>query len=295
MNLSDAAATRLDICGEAALWAHHLAVLRQGLILRKPEARSRIRSEAAKLEREIEAMSARRRLAVKAARRPDCESGVAAAFAQLDAQIAARMRQVSDLAGLMRDPAAPCKTRDEGATAEAAARPAAIDPVTMLQGKGKLGDDQVRAAREIAWVHEAIARAGRARVSRLSQIDAPAGWQEIPLSERAAFIHARRFLPWAEGLRRTAPATLDIVLQVVVLGISVYSVARARRMSWNGCVARLADGLDRYWRGARGGRNHDPSHPEGGLAAGKVRCVSRSGADGFPDCREMVRVPADRR
>jgi hypothetical protein len=123
----------------------------------------------------------------------------------------------------------------------------------MLQGKGKLNEDQVRAAREIAWVHQAITRAGRARVSRLSQIDPPAGWQEIPLPERAALIHAKRFRPWAEKLRKTAPATLEIVLQVVVLGISVYSVARARRMSWNGCVARLADGLDQYWRGARGG------------------------------------------
>ena len=56
----------------------------------------------------------------------------------------------------------------------------------MLQGKGRLSEDQVRAAREIAWVHQAITRAGRARVSRLSQVDPPAEWQEIPLPERAA-------------------------------------------------------------------------------------------------------------
>jgi hypothetical protein len=252
------AANRSELSGEAGLWAQHLAVLRQALVMRKPDARHRIRSETAKLEREVEAMSARRQLAVKAARHADCHAGAAATFAALDTRIAERLRQVSDLAALLQNAPGPGKAAlgevgEEGGTAEAVSRPATIDPVTMLQGKGRLSEDQARAAREIAWVHEAITRAGRARISRLSQIDAPAGWQEIPLPERAALIHAKRFRPWAEGLRKAAPETLDIVLQVVVLGISVYSVARARRMSWNGCVARLADGLDRYWRGAPGG------------------------------------------
>lgn len=247
------AASRRERSGEAGLWVQHLAVLRQALVMRKPDARQQIHRETAKLERELEAMSARRKLAVQAARNPDCHAGVPAIFAELDRGIADRLRQVSDLAALLRAAPRAGKGSDKGGTAEAAARPATIDPVTMLQGKGRLSEDQVRAAREIAWVHEAITRAGRARVSRLSQIDPPAGWHEVPLPERAAWIHAKRFLPWAEGLRRSAPATLEIVLQVAVLGISVYSVARARRMSWNGCVARLADGLDRYWRGAPGG------------------------------------------
>jgi hypothetical protein len=244
------AANRTERLDEGELWARHLAVLRQALVMRHPDGQHRIRSETAKLEREIEAMSARRQLAVKAARHADCQSGATATFAELDSQIAERLRQVSDLAALLRSASGRGNGREQGGTAEAASRPATIDPVTMLQGKGKLSEDQVRAAREIAWVHQAITRAGRARVSRLSQIESPAGWQEIPLPERAALIHAKRFRPWADGLRKTAPEMLEIVLQVVVLGISVYSVARARRMSWNGCVARLSDGLDRYWRGA---------------------------------------------
>ncbi|HWA49032.1 MAG TPA: hypothetical protein VG742_12190 [Dongiaceae bacterium] len=246
------AASKRDSSGEAGLWLQHLAVLRQALLMRKPDAQQRIRRETAKLEREVEAMSARRKLAVRAARDADCPAGVPAIFAELDDRIAERLRQISDLAVLLHG-AARGKAREEGGTAEAASRPATVDPIIMLQGKGKLTEDQVRAAREIAWVHQAITRAGRARVSRLSQIDPPAGWQEIPLPERAALIHAKRFRPWAEGLRKTAPATLEIVLRVAVLGISVYSVARARRMSWNGCVARLANGLDLYWRGTRGG------------------------------------------
>ncbi len=251
--MTQPAASKRVSSGEAALWTQHLAVLRQALLMRTPDAQHRIRSERAKLEREVEAMSARRQLAVRAARDADCPAGVPAILAALDDRIAERLRQVSDLAALLRGAAGPGKGPEAGGTAEAASRPATVDPVTMLQGKGKLSGDQVRAAREIAWVHQAIARAGRARVSRLSPIDAPAGWREVPLPERAALVHAKRFRPWAEELRKTAPATLDIVLQVVVLGISVYSVARARRMSWNGCVTRLADGLDRYWRGVQGG------------------------------------------
>lgn len=247
--------------GESGLWAQHLAVLRQALVMRKPDAAQRICGLRAKLEREAEAMSARRGLAAMAARNADCPAGVSATLSGLDDCIAERLRRISDLAALLREASRGGGAGEAGGTPEAAARPSSVDPITMLQGKGRLSEDQVRAAREIAWVHEAITRAGRARVSRLSPIDPPAGWQEMPLPERAALIHAKRFRPWAEGLRRDAPATLDIVWRVVVLGISVYSVARARRMSWNGCVARLSDGLDRYWSGAHGGRDGRPAEP----------------------------------
>jgi hypothetical protein len=137
---------------------------------------------------------------------------------------------------------------DTGPAAEAKARRAAIDPIDLLHGKGKLSADQVRAAREIAWVHEAITRAGRARVSRLSEIDPPTGWHEMALPERAALIHAKRFVPWAERLRRSAPATLDIVLWAAVLGTAIYPLARKHRIGWQSCVTRLADGLDQYWQ-----------------------------------------------
>ena len=66
--MTPTAANRQDRSGEAALWLQHLAVLRQALLMRKPDAQHRIRSETAKLEREVEAMSARRKLAVRAAR-----------------------------------------------------------------------------------------------------------------------------------------------------------------------------------------------------------------------------------
>lgn len=252
--MTRAGALRSEIDPEAELWSRHLAVLRQALAMRKPQARNLIRGEAAKLEREVEALSARRNLAAQAARGADAGAacGATVAFAQLDAQIARRLRQVSDLAALLRAPAPPGREVEAGATAEAATRPASVDPIIMLHGKGKLNDDQVRAAREIAWVHEAMTRAGRARVSRLSQIDPPAGWHDVPMPERAAFLHAKRFRPWAERLRRDAPGTFDIVFRVAVLGISVYPVARLHRMSWNRCAANLADGLDQYWRGGRG-------------------------------------------
>jgi hypothetical protein len=227
---------------EADLWRTHLAVLRHALSMRKPDAVARVRSEAGRLEREIEALQARKALAERAA------GGGGPVADQLAETITERLRRVSDLAGLARRFGGAAKDDDVGPVAETKARPAAIDPVDLLHGKGKLDDDQVRAAREIRWVHEAITRAGRARVSRLSEIDPPKGWQEMPLPERAALIHAKRFVPWAERLRADAPITLDIVLRTVVLGTAIYPIARRHRMGWATCVARLADGLDQYWR-----------------------------------------------
>jgi len=237
------AAQRAGATGEQALWQAHLAVLRQALQLRKPDAVARVRSETGRLEREIEALQGRRALAERASG----PNGSALAE-QLAEAIAERLRRVSDLAGLVRQWARKGEGNDLGPVAELKARPASIDPIDLLQGKGKLTEDQVRAAREIGWVYEAITRAGRARVSRMCEIDPPKGWQEMPLPERAALIHAKRFLPWAERLRATAPTTLDIVLRVAVLGTAIYPVARHHKIGWASCVARLADGLDQYWR-----------------------------------------------
>lgn len=239
-------ASRARPAGEPELWKAHLAVLRQALCMRKPDAMARVRSETGRLEREIEALQGRKALAERA--------GIDEALAgQLAETIAERLRRISDLAGLTRKFGAKAKGEDLGPAAEMAVRPAATDPIDLLQGKGKLNDDQVRAAREISWVYEAITRAGRARVSRLSEIDPPKGWQEMPLPERAALIHAKRFVPWAERLRADAPTTLDIVLRVAVLGMAIYPVARKHRIGWASCVAKLADGLDRYWHPPKDG------------------------------------------
>lgn len=231
---------------EAELWQAHLAVLKQALRMRKPDAVARVRSEAGRLEREVEALQGRKALAER--------TGNDEVLAQqLSAMIAERLRRISDLAGLVRMFGGRAK-EDLGPAAEMAVRRAAIDPIDLLQGKGKLSDDQVRAAREISWVYEAITRAGRARVSRLSEIDPPKGWQEMPLPERAALIHAKRFVPWAERLRADAPMILDIVVRIVVLGMAIYPVARRHRIGWETCVAKLADGLDRYWQAPEDGR-----------------------------------------
>lgn len=238
--------TRAKSVGEAELWRAHLAVLRQAFRMRNPDAVARVRSETCRLEREVEALQGRKALAERA-------GGGEVLAAQLAEAIAERLRRISDLAGLVRISEGKAKRDDSGPVAEMAVRPAASDPIDLLHGKGKLNDDQVRAAREISWVYEAITRAGRPRVSRLSEIDPPKGWQEVPLPERAALIHAKRFVPWAERLRADAPATLDIVLRVAVLGMAIYPVARKHRIGWAGCVTRLADGLDRYWKAPKDG------------------------------------------
>lgn len=277
-------APRAAAVRERDLWQAHLAVLRQALQLGKPDAVSRVRSETGRLEREIEALQGRKALAERAGR------GNGGALAeQLAETIAERLRRISDLAGLLRQCSRKGKDDDLGPVAELKARPAAIDPIDLLQGKGKLSEDQVRAAREIGWVYEAITRAGRARVSRLCEIDPPKGWQEMALPERAALIHAKRFLPWAERLRASAPATLDIVLRVAVLGMAIYPVARQHRIGWSGCLAKLADGLDQYWRrpGVGDPRGRRLSSPPSDAGEGDK-------AHGVPGGGSLVRVPADR-
>lgn len=221
--------------------------------MRKPDARDRIRSERIRLEREIAALDDRRALAQRCLRwsGTDVNCAEGALATQLDEQITRRLRRVSDLAALLHGNPPPRTSEDRGATPEAASRPAMVDPVEMLLGKGRLSEDQARAAREIAWIYEAMGKAGRARVSRISQIDPPAGWQDMPLPERAALLHAKRFLPWAEALRRDCPVALDIVLRIAVLGLSPYAVARHHRLGWKTCIDRLALGLDRYWRPLR--------------------------------------------
>ena len=266
---------------EADLWQAHLAVLQQALRMRKPDAVARVRSETGRLEREIDALQARRLLAERAGGGP----GGALATHLADA-IAERLRRISDLAGLKRMFGGEAASGDTGPAAEAKVRRAATDPIDLLHGKGKLSADQVRAAREIAWVHEAITRAGRARVSRLSEIDPPTGWHEMALPERAALIHAKRFVPWAERLRRSAPATLDIVLRAAVLGTAIYPLARKHRMGWQSCVARLADGLDQYWQPTPAALKAVGSAADRGYKRATVQSTDgpQPGAgDGFPD------------
>jgi len=277
-------ARRAGVVGERELWQAHLAVLLQALRMRKPDAAARVRSETGRLEREIEALQGRKALAERAGR------GDGGALAeQLAEAIAERLRRISDLAALLRSGVRKSQNNDVGPVAELKARPAAIDPLDLLQGKGKLSEDQVRAAREIGWVYEAITRAGRARVSRLCEIDPPKGWQEMALPERAALIHAKRFLPWTERLRATAPMTLDIVLRVAVLGMAIYPVARHHRIGWSTCVAKLADGLDQYWRrpGVGDPRGRRLSSPPSGVGEG-------TRAHELPGGGPLVRVPADR-
>src|SRR5262245_42490903 len=81
--------------GEAALWQAHLTVLQQALRLGKPDALARLRSEAARLEREVEALQGRKALAERS-------SSGEAHSAQLADAIAERLRRISDLAGLLR-------------------------------------------------------------------------------------------------------------------------------------------------------------------------------------------------
>src|SRR5689334_21418133 len=115
---------------EAELWQAHLAVLAEGVRRGGPEGIARVRSERVRLEREVEAMNAWRKLAARALG----ADGSTTIVDQLSATIADRLRRVSDLAGLLRQMGAGGRvnadgTRVDGPSAEAAVKPARIDPI----------------------------------------------------------------------------------------------------------------------------------------------------------------------
>ena len=133
----DAVRAQHSAATEADLWHAHLAVLSHDLRTRKPDGLARLRSEVARLDREVEALMARQKLAERAA-----GSKISSTLEQVTEVVAERLRRVSDLAGLTRRYGGKPKSEDAGPNAEAAVRPAAIDPIELLFGKGKLTEDQ---------------------------------------------------------------------------------------------------------------------------------------------------------
>ena len=114
----DAVRAQRKAATEADLWRAHLSVLSHDLRARKPDGLARLRTEAARLDREVEALLARQKLAERAA-----GSLGSATLEQLTVAVAERLRRVSDLASLTRRYSGKPKAEDAGPNAEAAIRP----------------------------------------------------------------------------------------------------------------------------------------------------------------------------
>lgn len=229
--------------GERALWAEHLAVLRSALDQGKPDAIQNAKSEIRRLDGEVSALANRRELMAQNGRD----------MAQITLAIEGRAGRIADIRGILQNLKLIPREVDEGATPEVAARPAARDPIVLLEeaerkapGTG-LTSDQARAAKEIAWVSEGIARAGQARAANMAANGRTQGYREPEMSSRLADIHATRYLPWASWYHEHDPVTLDICMKISVYGLSLRALARKHHMRWGRVLDRLQRGLERYW------------------------------------------------
>ena len=155
------------------------------------------------------------------------------------------------------------RVEDEGPTVETLTKPSRRDPVERLYEKGRLNDDQLRAAREIRVIYERVASPVRARVRRLESAGrAPRRSGRTvsePLSDWVAERHASTYKPWAARVqdiaaRQTGGARhlLAFIIDVVVEGEALDTARRRYGVGWATALEWLRFALDFYGGGAGG-------------------------------------------
>ena len=124
-----------------------------------------------------------------------------------------------------------------------------MDPITLLEMNETLNFDQVKAARQIAWINGVISEAGQARIGRMESAGRPPkhSYRQIAMNEDAARIHAERYLPWAARLHEQNPVALDVTIKVAVYGVSLKALARHHKRRYDAILDFLKTGLDTYW------------------------------------------------
>lgn len=251
-------------------WAERFAVFKAAIDGQKPDGVKQVRQEIARLDNRLSAAVIRRnlipqseegdqrgkeaeavakfadRLAMLGERRAALPTRIEQRQAKLQAEIDRIDGQIADLRDLIRHLRAEPKVVDLGPTPEAALKPAARYPIAALYEAGHIGDDAVKASREIARVYEAVAKAGAAKIGRMNGAGG-GGHGEPELPDGIASIHHGRFLPWATRMRKQAPENFDLVVDVVVFGAALDVVRRRFGIGWEKALARLKDGLAAYW------------------------------------------------
>ena len=139
---------------------------------------------------------------------------------------------------------------ESGPTVEVLLQPARRDPITRLALSGKLDPDQVRSAREIEWVLQAMtAEVGSSAMRIVSAGTAPkgSGRRGGDVSSHAAWLHAKVYRPWLERCDGSALRG-KAVLDIVVHGVAVAVVARRERMRPARVEKLLGEALELYQR-----------------------------------------------
>ena len=135
------------------------------------------------------------------------------------------------------------------ATPETLVKPRARDPITMLVEKGKLDNEQERAAREIATIRQAMAAALVPKIGTLDRAQSPKrGIIEDRMSEDIAMLRHDRYLPWSRALAEKDNVSLPLVIDVAVDGVSVNRACRHRRVGYARGVKLIGRALTLYNR-----------------------------------------------
>jgi hypothetical protein len=251
-------------------WAERFAMFKAAVDARKPDGLKEVKSEIARLDSRLSAVVNRRelvaqteenvqrgmeaeavskfasRLAVLVARREELPDRANLRMAKLQREIDAIAGQVADLRDLIRHLKSEPLRDDDGPTPEASLKPSSRDPILTLYEAGHIGDDAVKASREIARVYEAIGRAGATRIGRMDGAGGSGGGeQELP--DGIANIHHGRFLPWATRMRKQAPEKFDLVINVAVFGVALDAARRRAGLGWDRALGHLKEGLEAYW------------------------------------------------
>lgn len=240
---------------EPGLWQERLAILKAAIEAGKPGSIKAAKDEITRLNDRISAMANRREMAAQAAARMARHGAKCTVIERrlLD-QITAESAKMDDLRSLLKGVKRTERAEDAGLPPEQILMPARSDPILLLEeaerkvkGSG-LTHDQARAAKEIAWVCEAITRAGQAKVGQMdANGGAGGGYREPDLPVSVAQARANRYLPWCDYLHEHEPVTLDICIKVSTMGVSLRALARKHKMRWQNVRKRLQSGLDRYW------------------------------------------------
>lgn len=136
---------------------------------------------------------------------------------------------------------------DTGPTTEALRKAARRDPIAMLYAQSHISDEQRSAAREIAWVYESITAGSATKVSRLDGGGMPrnSGRRKIGTAETVALVYSWVYTPWTREIKDKG-INLNLVLLIVVHGVSVFSTARMHGLSWKRAVRELGRALSLY-------------------------------------------------
>lgn len=134
-----------------------------------------------------------------------------------------------------------------GATPETLVKPRLRDPITMLVEKGKLDNDQERAAREIATIRQAMVSALVPKITMLGAGQSPRrGIIEDRMPEDIAMLRHDRYLPWSRALAGKDNVSLPLVIDVAVDGVSVNRACRRHRIGYARGVKLIGKALTLY-------------------------------------------------